>query len=143
MSNTNESFPFITAVDNLIIRKDVALESSVCMVTVLPMSLLTNATFLLCNFLYVFLLGDNDTVEYLEEVPIQALGDLKGYLYMIPIYIYMHIYMYIYCHYCMTVCEYIYVGLTGHEKGEIIVFNFEYGKDYSGPGYLNISNILL
>ena len=26
-------------------------------------------------------------------------------------------------------------GLTGHEPGEVIIFNFEYGKDYSGPGY--------
>lgn len=25
--------------------------------------------------------------------------------------------------------------MTGHKPGPIIVFNFEYGKDYSGPGY--------
>ena len=32
-------------------------------------------------------------------------------------------------------------GMTGHVPGPIIVFNFEYGKDYSGPGYVTSSTI--
>ena len=26
--------------------------------------------------------------------------------------------------------------LTGHEEGPMIFFNFEYGKHYSGPGFV-------
>jgi hypothetical protein len=27
-----------------------------------------------------------------------------------------------------------FIGLTGHEPGKTLIFNFEYGKFYSGPG---------
>jgi hypothetical protein len=50
----------------------------------------------------VVIFRDDKTAVFLEEVPIYALGDIKG--------------------------------LTGHEPGKTLIFNFEYGKFYSGPG---------
>ncbi|XP_003385457.1 PREDICTED: FAD-dependent oxidoreductase domain-containing protein 2-like [Amphimedon queenslandica] len=50
----------------------------------------------------LMIIENNDTVIYLEEVPIQSLGDIKS--------------------------------LTGYDAQQIIILNFEYGIDYSGPG---------
>ena len=56
---------------------------------------------------------------YLEEVPLLALGHFQS----IDI---IH---------CISYIMYSFViELTGHEPGRTIIFNFEYGKDFSGPG---------
>ena len=72
--------------------------------------------------------GNNMTVVYLEEVPLQSLNNFKGKCT---------------CYACL----YLHVpGLlalwpsetTGHNIESFIIWNFEYGKDYSGPGYVAI-----
>ena len=56
---------------------------------------------------------------YLEEVPIQSLPVIQG-CGSKNVRVGFHVYS---------------VEMTGHEAGPLVIWNFEYGPDYSGPGY--------
>lgn len=67
--------------------------------------------------------GDDGSVEYLEEFPVMALPNFKGEAILKLSFASTSYFLHLPS-----------VELTGHEIGRFIIWEFEYGKNYSGPG---------
>lgn len=90
-------------------------------------------TYTLCSYMYLCT-GDNTTVVYLEEVPIQSLPTIKGKDICRCVYATSHN---DYNHMITTLYfSLLFSEMTGHDPGRLILWNFEYGPGYSGAGWV-------